>query len=76
MLNDEKLKINSNDPFMVFLIIHNSSFIISSRPPAKTLILVVLPGIDHGLEILYFGIIRNRAAGAEYKSPVFAHMVN
>jgi len=36
MLNDEKLKSNSIDLFMLFLIIHNSSFIIYLRPPAKT----------------------------------------
>jgi hypothetical protein len=35
MLNDEKLKSNSIDLFMLFLIIHNSSFIIYLRPPAK-----------------------------------------
>jgi len=35
MLNDEKLKSNSIDLFMLFLIIHNLSFIIYLRPPAK-----------------------------------------
>jgi hypothetical protein len=35
MLNDEKLKNNSKDRFMLSLIIHNSSFIIYLRPPVK-----------------------------------------
>jgi hypothetical protein len=35
MLNDEKLKSNSKDLFMFSLKIHNSSFIIYLRPPAK-----------------------------------------
>jgi len=35
MLNDEKLKSNSKDLFMVSVIIHNSSFIIYLRPPCK-----------------------------------------
>jgi hypothetical protein len=34
-MNDEKLKSNSKDIFMLSLIIHNSSFIIYLRPPAK-----------------------------------------
>jgi hypothetical protein len=34
-MNDERSKSNSIDPFMLSLIIHNSSFIIYLRPPAK-----------------------------------------
>jgi len=36
MMNDEEPKSNSIVPFMLFLIIHNSSFIIYFKPPAKT----------------------------------------
>jgi len=36
-MNDEKLKSNSIDPFMLFLIIHNSSFIILFKAPPQKL---------------------------------------
>jgi hypothetical protein len=37
MMNDEKLKSNSKELFMPSLIIHNSSFIISLKPPSQKL---------------------------------------